>query len=188
MHIPQALSLDQNNVTLCSTLTIFFANHSVVFLCLQVPRTSRLVCRQLPCRSCIQYLMFIVLCLQSTATIAATIACDLLWLHLLLLAAQDNRSINITVTHGIAHMGVAKQWNSIKNNSSECCSDVGMNQTCHHCEHGISKMNGLCLLTRLKQQTQVVVKHFWPRFSLDVWGTDSCKSRDAPFDKAHRGR
>ena len=47
---------------------------------------------------------------------------------------------------------MAKYWNSIKNNSSECCSDVGLNHTCHHCELGISKMNGLCLLTRLKDK------------------------------------
>ena len=33
-----------------------------------------------------------------------------------------------------------------RKNSSECCSDVGLNHTCHHCEHGISNMNCLCLL------------------------------------------
>ena len=35
--------------------------------------------------------------------------------------------------------------------SSECCSDVGLNDTCHRCEHGVPKINSLCLLIRFTE-------------------------------------
>ena len=61
-------------------------------------------------------------------------------------ASGPGQFIHFAITHGIAHMGMAERGNSIGSNSSECCSVVGLNQTCHHCQHGISKFNGLCLL------------------------------------------
>ena len=70
----------------------------------------------------------------------------------LVVTSGPGQSFNIAITHGNAHMGMAKSWNSIQNNSAECCSDVGLNHTCHHCENGMSKINGLCLLIRLKQK------------------------------------
>ena len=49
-------------------------------------------------------------------------------------------------------MGMAEQGNSVGNKNSECCSDVGLKPTCHLCEHGKSKMNGIRLLIRLVQK------------------------------------
>ena len=50
--------------------------------------------------------------------------------------------------------------------------NVGLNHACHHCEHGISKMSGLWLLICLEPKRWFFQKHVWPRFSLDVEGTD----------------
>ena len=76
--------------------------------------------------------------------------------------------MNITITHGIAHIGMAEQWNSIGNNCSECCSDLGLNHTCRNIENELFMCAHSLLAT-----TQFFCEQFWPRSSWDVRGSDT---------------
>ena len=105
--------------------------------------------------SCLPQCCFSVsLCLQSIATFATTSSCDLPWFHLPVRTPQDNF---LTLQLHIALLRGA--WRRFGPPSErrvpECGSDVGLNHTCHHCEHEVSKINGLCL--EPEKQTQVFV-------------------------------